>query len=305
MNEATHFFVLGAMKAGTTSLADYLAQHPDILLSKPKETRFFETEEYNNGIEHYLRKYYPEWRGESVIGEASPDNLYLPYVPGRIRDNFPDVRLICILRNPVDRAYSHWRMFYLGGLEALSFEDAISAELEGIKAGGGLYFGGEEGARRWNERMRVSKKVGRGMSKNYVDSGFYARQIKIYLELFPESRMKVVFFDDLVKNPQSVVSGLWDFLGVDPSVKLKDDAPRNPTYKSRIVYFLAKKIGFATKLNLIMPVSIKVRLAGIFAKIGKEQSMSAETRRKLIEHFYSHNRELESLLGRDLSNWDR
>jgi hypothetical protein len=79
-------------------------------------------------------------------------------------------------------------MFSLSGLEALSFEDAISGELDRIRAGGSLDFGGEDGARLWNERMRVSRKAARGMSKNYVDSGYYALQIKRYLKLFPPHR---------------------------------------------------------------------------------------------------------------------
>jgi len=305
VSETMHFFILGAMKAGTTSLARYLAHHRDVCLSGPKkETYFFETEEYHEGIEHYLRKYYPEWNGERVIGEASVSNLFLPFAAERLRENFPDARLICILRNPVDRAYSQWRMSFLFGLENLSFEDAVSGELERIRAGNIPYYEGEEGARLWSERMRAAR-GGRIVSKDYLARGYYARQIKRCLKLFPESQMRTVFFGDLVRDPQSVVSGLWDFLGVDPSFQLKDDTPRNPTYKNRVLYSLAKKISSAARFDLFMPAGIKARLTGIFAKIGKEQSMSGGTREKLIEHYYSHNRELEGLLGKDLSRWDR
>jgi hypothetical protein len=98
---------------------------------------------------------------------------------------------------------------------------------------------------------------------------------------------------------------VWEFLGVDPSLQLKDDTPRNPTYRSRTVYSIAKKISSATRLDQFMPVSMKARLTGVFASVGKEQGMSKGVRDKLMEHYFNHNRELEELLGKDLSHWDR
>jgi len=98
-----------------------------------------------------------------------------------------------------------------------------------------------------------------------------------------------------------LIAGVPELSG---ALQLKDDTPRNLTYRSRAVYSLAKKLASAARLNQIMPANMKVRLTGIFAKIGKEQSMSAGTRDRLIEHYYSHNRELEGLLGKDFSRWD-
>jgi hypothetical protein len=192
VSKTTHFFILGAMKAGTTSLARYLAQHREICLSGPKkETYFFETEEYHEGIEHYLRKYYPEWNGERVIGEASVSNLFLPFAADRIRADFPDARLICILRNPVDRAYSQWRMSFLFGLENLAFEDAISGELERIRAGNIPDYEGEEGARLWSERMRAARDGQIG--PRTICARLLRPADKEVLKLFPESQMKTVF----------------------------------------------------------------------------------------------------------------
>ena len=95
-----YFFVLGAAKCGTTSLYYYLNQHPDILMSTPKETLFFE-KEYHKGVEYFLNKHFPNYKGEAFLGEGRHRNLYLPYVPERIAASYSDAKLIVILRKGV------------------------------------------------------------------------------------------------------------------------------------------------------------------------------------------------------------
>jgi len=119
-----HFFILGAAKCGTSSLYYYLDQHPEILMSTPKETLFFE-KEYHQGVDYFRSKYFPNYNGETFLGEARHRNLYLPYIPDRLAKSFPDAKLIIMLRNPVDRAYSHYVHCKNRGIEALNFKDAI------------------------------------------------------------------------------------------------------------------------------------------------------------------------------------
>jgi hypothetical protein len=94
-------------------------------------------------------------------------------------------------------------------------------------------------------------------------------------------------------------------ISVDPALQLKDETPRNPTYRNKTVYSLVRKISSAARFDLFIPAGIKARLTGVFASVGKEQGMSIVARGKLIEHYFSQNRELEDLLGKDLSSWDR
>jgi hypothetical protein len=104
------FLIIGAQKAGTSSLFRYLSQHPDIRLPKRKELHFFDLQ-YSNGIDWYERLF-PRKKiiKRQITGEASPFYLFHPLVPERVFNHYPNIRLIVLLRNPVDRAYSHFHM---------------------------------------------------------------------------------------------------------------------------------------------------------------------------------------------------
>ena len=140
----SNFFILGAARSGTTSLYQYLARHPDVLMSTPKEPVFFEAE-YENGLAYYRDRYFKGWNGEPALGEARPANLLLSYVAPRIRESFPDAKLVAILRNPVDRAYSHWWVKYCDGIEKRAFVAAVEENLARIASG--VRFEGQEGER--------------------------------------------------------------------------------------------------------------------------------------------------------------
>lgn len=130
-----NLFVLGAAKCGTTTLHHYLNQHPSILMAHPKEPLFFEAE-YECGNDFYHEKYFATWDGQPIQGEARHRNLYLPFVVPRIKAYAPDdAKFLVILRNPVDRAYSHWWHNYSWGDEKKSFEEAIEDNLERLEKG--------------------------------------------------------------------------------------------------------------------------------------------------------------------------
>ncbi len=122
------FFVVGAAKSGTTSLHVYLDQHPDIFMSKPKEPFFFEAE-YDRGPEYYYRRYFGGWDGQREVGESRHRNLYFPYIPARIHQYNPEALILAILRNPAERAISHWWHWYARGKEDLGLFDALQADL--------------------------------------------------------------------------------------------------------------------------------------------------------------------------------
>jgi hypothetical protein len=292
-----NFLILGAGKCGTTSLYKYLGQHPDVLFSEPREPTFFDME-YEKGLEFYWNKYFVNWNGEKTVGEARPINLLLPFVAARIGESVPAARLICILRNPVDRAYSHWWMDRCHADEKLPFTEAIRANFENIHAG--EYFAGEEGARRWKSVVSPVDLKTRSI-RIYLECGYYAQQIKNYLVYFPASQIKLVLFEDLCRDTETVVRELWAFLGVGSSVPLGDLMPKNVGVTPLMlpIVKLARRLG----INEMVPSRISSQVHYLTSVIGPKPKIAPATRRWLVDHYRPHVREFEELLGRDLSHW--
>jgi hypothetical protein len=191
-------------------------------------------------------------------------------------------------------------MFYCRGAEDLSFKEAIHDNMKRIEAG--INFNGEKGERLWHEQMRSWWKKIR--FRTYIDFGYYAQQLARYFALFPKSQIKIMFFEDLVHDPQSIATELWDFIGVDSSFPLKDTAPVHVSYNTRTVGQFVQTIGRMGILKLV-PRSMRVRFRNILLHIGRKPKMNPEIRAWLIEHYHEHNRALEELLSCDLSHWDR
>lgn len=250
------FFILGAAKCGTTSLHGYLRQHPDICMSQPKEPFFFEAE-WEQGSELYFRRYFSHWKGESVVGEARHRNFYLPFVPERLVQFNPQARLIVCLRNPVERAISHWWHWFTRGEEVLSFRDSIFSDWNRIQAG--LRYDTTSIAKVYADTLRQDSV---GMFRTYIDSGYYHEQIARYLALFPRQQMKVIFFEDMVRNPQRTIQELCEFLDADPAYA------RTADY---------------TALNRSLP--------------GALEQVDAATVDWLREHYEPHNEKLTRLLA--------
>ena len=163
MKTKLDFIIIGAQKAGTTSLFRYLNEHPNIYMPPGKENPFFsDNETFARGWAWYINEYYNEAPAERVWGKATPPYMTYPGVPGRIRRILPDVKLIALLRNPLERAYSHYRMCVLRNLETRSFEEAVSTLLEPETL--------EESRRNPSE------------TNSYITSGEYGRILKTYYE---------------------------------------------------------------------------------------------------------------------------
>ncbi len=305
-----NFLILGAIKAGTTSLYYYLGQHPDVFMSEPKETRFFVRDEYERGLEFYWDKYFKEWTGQKAIGEATPSYLLAPFVPARIKQHLPEAKLIATLRNPIDRAFSQWWMHMCNGKEKRSFEEAINENLQRVKAG--ITFEGEEGQKRWQEHVRLLDQ-GEVKYMPYIEGGYYAQQIRRYLDLFPSSQLKIAFFEDICRNPHSVVREVFSFIGVDPNGAVVDtsakyvalDTTENVAKSFGALRWLAVRMGIRELISEDTREKLRGKLSSLLALFGKKPAMCKELRGILVEHYYAHNRELEKLTGRDLSSWDR
>jgi hypothetical protein len=296
------FLLLGAAKCGTTSLAYYLSQHPDVCFSEPKEPVFFEAE-YEQGLAYYWEKYFRGWRGERAVGEGRTWHLYLPFVAPRIREALPDARLLALLRDPVERVHSHWWHRYSRGQEPLGFAEAVDADRGRIERGEG--FAGEEGARRWKAGLYPHSPS--TAHRVLLDLGFYADQIERYRALFPEPALRVVLHEDLATDLSGVMKGLFEFLGVDPGVAVADASPRN-VRAGRVRSPAARRVLFAVRrlgLRRLVPGPLRSLQRVLLERPEQRPPLDARLRAELVAYYEPHTARLERLLGRDLSAWRR
>jgi hypothetical protein len=223
------YLIIGAQRAGTTSLYDYLCRHPDVAgPTAAKEDAFWEKEvhffddKFWRGVDWY-RSFFPlsvsralaRRRNRDVIAlEATPSYLFHPAVPARVARTLPAVRLIALLRDPVERAYSHYQLMRRLGRETLSFEDALAAEA-------GRLDGEEE---RLLANPRYSSRKYRDYS--YVARGLYANQLERWLPCFPKEQLLVLRAEDMLARPGEVYAETLAFLGLRPW-PLRDFMRRN------------------------------------------------------------------------------
>jgi sulfotransferase family protein len=203
-----NYLVIGAQKGGTTSLHGYLAAHPAVLTASIKEVQYF-SKYYARGEDWYLAYFPLAARGRltrlrtgvaPAVGEASATYLFDPRTPERVRRFDPQMKLIAALRDPVERAYSHYQMEQRWGRETLPFEQAL--EREEAELGFEL------------ERVLADPDSESGLECSYVARGRYAEQLDRWLEHFPREQLLVVTSDELLEQPGAVMTRVAQFLGI-------------------------------------------------------------------------------------------
>jgi hypothetical protein len=293
---APTFLILGAPKCGTTALHHALARHPDVFMAPDKDPLFFELDaEYERGPEAYWKRHFAAWRGEAAVGEARPTKLMLPYVPDRVRHSFPDVRLVAILRDPADRAFSHWWMRRCNGLEALGFAEALEANAAAIDAG--RTFEGPAGIHAWREHLDPAIPT----PPVYLEFGAYAAQLARWRERFDRERIRVLLFDDWKRDPDGVLRDLLPFLGVDPDRAVPGRAVYNAALPPAALPGLAldRRLG----LSRLVPERLRHGLKELLSRNASAPRLDAGLRRCLVERYDDDVRSLERMLERDLSAW--
>jgi hypothetical protein len=218
------FLIIGAQRAGTTSLFNYLLRHPDVAGPSGgdsavwwvKETHFFD-EKYTKGVDWY-RSFFPlsatreryRKRGHDLqAGEATPYYMFHPAVPARAAATLPDARVIALLRDPVERAYSHFQMMSRTGREKLGFEEALAAEPERLA--------GVEEALMSQDDIRLptgARAHHHHRHRAYFARGLYADQLERWLEHFPREQLLVLNADDLLARPAETYAEALCFLGL-------------------------------------------------------------------------------------------
>jgi hypothetical protein len=212
--EQLDFIVAGAQKCGTTALHYQLERHPQIALPNNEELHFFDDEERFGGDVNYqdLHDSFRPSLGAVAVGESTPVYLYWRPALERIWNYNKDIKLIILLRNPVDRAFSHWNMQRERGYEPLDFLDAIKAE---------------------EQRQREAAPV-QSRRFSYVGRGLYGEQLERVFKYFPREQVKVVRAEELRSDFSGVVNAIFNFVGAE-SLRKIPNKERNPIrYEHRI-----------------------------------------------------------------------
>jgi len=272
-----NFFVIGAMRSGTTSLYRYLGQHPGVYMSPIKEPTFFDEsarwEKRVATIEKY-QALFNNVSGEKAIGEAS--TAYLPNrgAAERIRQCVPGAKLIAILRHPIDRAYSHFLHYVRRGEEPiLDFARALRE--------------GEHSAR-------------------YLRLGFYHAQLTNYFDLFAREQISVHLYEDLNGDPQALMQRIFRFLGVDDGF-VPDVSTR---YNAASAHSRGRQPAYPRQTNVLRrmwrtfaPRGRRWRSIARPTRIPTTPPPSPALRRELAQLYQSDILRLQDMLRRDLSNW--
>ncbi|MDX2360033.1 MAG: sulfotransferase domain-containing protein [Crocinitomicaceae bacterium] len=285
------FFCVGAQKSGTTSLHDILRHHPEIYLPKAKEAHFFDKDErYTKGLDWWYSEFFKNHRNEKCTGTMTPEYLYYEEVPERIVEHLgTDLKIIIVLRNPIDRAYSHYLMSKRRGYEELTFAEAIEAEPERIKLGE-------------FERDNYS----------YIDRGRYSVQIERYTSLFkPDQLLFLSFENDIKQNIDQTIVRIQEFLGakvVPLNTAIKSNVA-SETSSKKVQQFINESNPVKRQLKKIIPSQtrrvIKQKMSNWNSrKITSNNSLSEEERTHYYQkHFKQEPELLKSLTGMDFSYW--
>lgn len=206
------FIIIGTQRGGTTSLYNYLAEHHNFGAASIKEVHFFDTLRFQRGPGWYrahfpllLQKYYFQsvQKQDFITGEASPYYLFHPHAPKRIAKVLPQVKLIVMLRNPVDRAYSHYyHEIEVGDEKLISFEEAIACEEERLK--------GELEKMMMNENYESYNH----RHFSYLARGIYVDQLQAWMKFFPAEQILIIKSEDFYAYPAAVLKQILAFLNL-------------------------------------------------------------------------------------------
>ncbi|GAB4291582.1 MAG: hypothetical protein Fur0025_26880 [Oscillatoriaceae cyanobacterium] len=200
MKNIPNFMIIGAQKCGTTSLYNYLTAHPQVIPAKQKEIHFFDNY-FEKGVDWYLKQFPSiDYDKNLITGEASPYYIFHPHVPQRLYRLFPATKLIVLLRNPVERAISHYYMELSRGDEYLSLAEAIAKESDRVDL---------ELAKLESDPSYYSIAHRR---YSYLSRGLYREQLQRWFDWFPQEQFLILKSEDLFAHPAAIVRQVFKFL---------------------------------------------------------------------------------------------
>jgi len=290
-----NFIIAGTLPAGTGHLYGLLRQHPEVYLAAPMQPEcnfFFKSGLYAKGVDYYLETWFPDVGGRKAVGERSSLLLSSEKAPARVAKHIPDVKLIFLFRNPVDRAYANYRFTALVGYEDLTFEEALEAEGRRMAAAAKDPF--------WSEIQPHS----------YFHRGLYADQLQRWMCYFPLSQMLLMRSDELLKDQDGTLRKIYRFLGVDESFV----AQPFPDFSSPAVI----DVKLQCRLREETPVGFDAAIQRLRQHLPPETELdrqvhanvrdgydplSQELRRRLTGRYEEPNRRFKSLVPFLIDDW--
>jgi hypothetical protein len=267
------FIIVGAMKSGTTSLGFHLRRHPEVCIPRG-EVHFFDNERhFEKGLAWYERQLGQHRTDRTVVtGEKTAAYAYDPKVAPRIREAFPDVKLVWVFREPVSRAYSNYIHAFRNGALRLGFEEAVAREPELMAKD--IYFG-------------------------YLERSRYAKQVERFLEYFPREQMHFMVFERLIAEPAVELDKLFRFIGVTGDGFEVIAEPRGRTALPRF----QPSVWAARQLGGTGPLWQAVRFLNLALKKPGYPRLSRDLQARLKSELSADNARLAELTGLDLSLW--
>ena len=281
------FFCVGTQKGGTTTLHDILIQHPDLCLPEKKETHFFSNVNFRSNLKDLYFNNFKNLDSYKFFGEVDPEYSFFSESAKRIYETFGKTKIIFIIRNPVERAFSHYLMTKRRGLEDLTFEKALKVEKERIKT--------EYGA----------------MHYSYLSRGYYLKQILTFEEFFGAENVKIILFEEFINNTNKIVNEISDFIGLPP-FNYYTNKMSNPASSPRfgvVQKFIYKKSKFKNIIGqLIKSKDIKRKIMQsietLNLKKSKKDKLSIECKKSIYLMYFAKEIEaLEKKLNINLSDW--
>jgi len=277
VNKLPNLFIVGAGKSGTTSLYEYLKEHPDVYMSPIKEPHFLADkrklmEHFDINIKDIITnekdylKLFQGAKNEKILGEASTSYLYYTD-PKIIKEKFPNSKIIIMLRNPIERAWSHYLMGIRGGFinpYKISFREAIN-------------------------KFPI-----------IIRLGFYSKNVYRYLKVFG-SDLHIILFDDFRENTLEVIEKVYQFLDINNYIPKLEIYNKGVLPRNKFSFYLIK-IYRKVKFYKFVPKNLKTKVKP-FLFIDKKKEISDKDKKFLLKLYKEDILELSKILGRDLSHW--
>ena len=282
------FFIVGAPKAGTTSLYHYLNEHPQVEMSSQKEPDYFSDKAIHKQGMYYgknrvntLDKYESLFvQKESVVyGEGSVSYLFYDNVAEDIKKYNPNAKIIIMLRNPIERAFSHYLMDYRLGLVSDSFENIITKKSEHKNAH--LFY------------------------QQYIEVSKYANQIQRYLDFFEKENILFIDYEDFKNNVAKTVDQVYDFLNISTEFAADINAKYNTFTmpKNKGIRFIYSFVFLRKILTFFLPLCLVKNFRAFLFKADKKPELLKESRSQLSKIFKNDIKKLDEVLGKNYSKW--
>jgi hypothetical protein len=280
-----NFFIVGGSKCGTTNISYYLNLHPKIFFSELNEPYYFckwdVPEEYNrNSMITNMEKYldlFKNVKNEIIVGEASSPYLTCPHAALEIKKAFPNSKILISIRNPIERSHSAYFSYQFMKPNEQNFMEMIKT----------------------HEKL-ISKRI--FYIDSILESGFYTKNIKRYQEIFGKENVKVIIFEDYIKNTVQNINSIFNFLGINDKIDLNEQSKGSYRVPKN---FLAKSLlnnkNFRKVSTILIPTVMRQKLGDkYFLKQVKKPEMLENERNYLRELYNDEVNELEKFLGKKL-----